>query len=200
MSAPALRRLAAWLTPPQPRAAFTPGGWRRAWAQASPARKAIAALGVVLILAAALLRHEFFIVTPLHAMTESLPERWFFVRVAPPEAIRYGDYLAFRWAGPVLPAGATLIKQVAGLPGDTVIRVPGEGGTHDFYVNGKHMGTAKARSRSGERLAPGPAGTIPAGHYYVMGTHADSLDSRYALAGWIPAERLIGRAHPLSLP
>ena len=133
-------------------------------------------------------------------MTESLPERWFFVRVAPPEAIRYGDYLAFRWAGPVLPAGATLIKQVAGLPGDTVIRVPGEGGTHDFYVNGKHMGTAKARSRSGERLAPGPAGTIPAGHYYVMGTHADSLDSRYALAGWIPAERLIGRAHPLSLP
>ena len=200
MSAPALRRFAAWLLPPQPRAALSPGLWPRAWAQASPARKAIAAAGVMLILAAALLRHEFFIVTPLHTRTESLPERWFFVRVAPPEDIRYGDYLAFRWTGPGLPAGATLIKRVAGLPGDTVTRVPGQDGTHDFYVNALHAGLAKARSRLGDRLAPGPAGIIPPGHYYVMGTHPDSLDSRYALAGWIPAERLIGRAHPLRLP
>ena len=49
------------------------------------------------------------------------------------------------------------------------------------------LGQALQRPRRAP-LALGPTGVIPEGHYYVSGTHPDSLDSRYALAGWIPRE------------
>jgi conjugal transfer pilin signal peptidase TrbI len=46
-------------------------------------------------------------------------------------------------------------------------------------------------------LALGPTGVIPANHFYVYAPHKDSLDSRFALTGWIPLERVSGRAIPL---
>ena len=103
-----------------------------------------------------------------------------------------------RWHGPGLSEGALLIKRVAGVPGDRVTRTDAGQGRWHYYVNGTFAGTAKAFSRSGAPLAPGPLGTLPAGRYYVLGTHPDSLDSRYALAGWNPQARLLGRAYPLS--
>jgi conjugal transfer pilin signal peptidase TrbI len=41
---------------------------------------------------------------------------------------------------------------------------------------------------------PGPTGKIPPSHYYMAAPHPDSLDSRYALVGWIKDEHVIGRA------
>jgi len=104
-----------------------------------------------------------------------------------------GDLVAFRWpGGGPYPAGLAFSKRVRGLPGDEVRAVGRE-----FFVNGRPVGRAKEKSATGEPLAVGPTGVIPAGHYYVAGTHPDSLDSRYALAGWIRRDALIGRAHVL---
>jgi conjugal transfer pilin signal peptidase TrbI len=59
------------------------------------------------------------------------------------------------------------------------------------------MSSAKPRSQTGEPLVLGPTGVIPANHFYVYAPHKDSLDSRFALTGWIPLERVSGRAIPL---
>ena len=106
-------------------------------------------------------------------------------------ALRRGDLVAFRWhGGGPYPEGVVFTKIVRGLPGDEVTRED-----RSFFVNGAAVGWAKPFSNSRAPLALGPTGVIPDGHYYVSGTHPDSLDSRYALAGWIPRSALIGRAH-----
>ena len=59
------------------------------------------------------------------------------------------------------------------------------------------VGTAKAVSRKGLPLDTGPVGVLPPGRYYVRAPHPDSLDSRYALTGWIAEDQIIGRAYAL---
>ncbi len=105
--------------------------------------------------------------------------------------LRRGDLAAFRWhGGGPYPKGAVFTKVLRGLPGDEVTRVGRE-----FFVNGEPVGHAKLFSRGREPLVAGPTGVIPEGHYFVSGTHPDSLDSRYALTGWIPRRALIGKAY-----
>jgi conjugal transfer pilin signal peptidase TrbI len=105
--------------------------------------------------------------------------------------VQRGDLVAFRWhGGGPYPAGMIFTKVIRGLPGDEVSR-----SGQLFLVNGERVGWAKPFSTTREPLTPGPTGVIPDGHYYVAGTHRDSLDSRYALAGWIRRDALIGRAH-----
>jgi conjugal transfer pilin signal peptidase TrbI len=104
-----------------------------------------------------------------------------------------GEHVAFRWAGGgPYPVGVTFIKVLAGQPGDTVTR---DGPT--FVVAGTTLGQAKPTSRRGEPLKPGPTGTLPEGRYFVFAPHPDSLDSRYALTGWIAREQFIGRARAI---
>ena len=142
------------------------------------------------LVGAILLFNAFF--TLAITVTESLPYRVFVV-IKGDLNIKRGDYIAWRWAGGgPYKAGLSFVKQVRGMQGDTVTT---EG--RDFYVNGEHMSTAKPRTRTGEPLALGPTGVIPANHFYVYAPHKDSLDSRFALTGWIPLERVSGRAIPL---
>ena len=104
-----------------------------------------------------------------------------------------GEHVAFRWAGGgAYPAGVTFIKLLAGQAGDTVAR---DGAV--FSVAGTPIGPAKPLSRRGEPLEPGPTGTLPEGRYFVFAPHPDSLDSRYALTGWIAREQIIGRARAI---
>ena len=123
--------------------------------------------------------------------TESLPQRLFLIeRGEPPHR---GDFVAFRWqGGGPYPTDSTFIKIVAGVPGDVVTQVDGV-----YFVNGQPMGRAKSVSRQGILLQPGPTGTVPTGFYYVRAPHPDSLDSRYALTGWVSKSQMIGRAHAL---
>ena len=123
--------------------------------------------------------------------THSLPGTLYLIeRGAPPQR---GEHVAFRWAGGgPYPAGVTFIKVLAGQPGDTVTR---EDAT--FVVAGTTLGPAKPTSRRGEPLEPGPTGTLPEGRYFVFAPHPDSLDSRYALTGWIAREQIIGRARAI---
>jgi conjugal transfer pilin signal peptidase TrbI len=105
--------------------------------------------------------------------------------------LRRGDLAAFRWhGGGPYPAGVVFTKVIRGISGDEVTR-----GGREFFVNGEPVGQAKPFGRAREPLAAGPTGVIPEGHFFVSGTHPDSLDSRYALAGWIRREALIGKAH-----
>ena len=124
-------------------------------------------------------------------VTESLPARFFLIHRG--EQPARGDYVAFRWmGGGPYKTGTTFVKVLAGLPGDEVTRVDGE-----YFLNCYPVGKAKSVSRQGTALEPGPTGTLPDGSYYVRAPHPDSLDSRYALNGWVSLSQIIGRAHAL---
>ena len=123
--------------------------------------------------------------------SRSLPYHAFLIHKG--EAVAKGELVAFRWAGGgPYPAGVTFVKQLAGIPGDIVSRED-----RTFAINGWRVGVAKVQSRQGFPLEPGPTGRLPAGRYYVRAPHPDSLDSRYALTGWISERQIIGRAHVL---
>jgi conjugal transfer pilin signal peptidase TrbI len=123
--------------------------------------------------------------------TESLPHSLYLIQKG--ALIQRGDYVAFRWegGGPYL-GGVTFIKIAAGVPGDTVSHI-----NRAYYVNGTYVGTAKTHGRNGQPLALMDTGVLGAGEYYVQAPHPDSLDSRYRLTGWIPKDRIIGRAYAL---
>ena len=124
-------------------------------------------------------------------VTESLPARLFLIHRG--ELPGRGNFVAFRWpGGGPYPAGATFVKVLAGVPGDVVTQVDGE-----YFINCYPVGKAKSVSRQGTALEPGPTGTLPGGSYYVRAPHPDSLDSRYAITGWVSHAQIIGRAHAL---
>lgn len=121
----------------------------------------------------------------------SLPCHLFLIHLG--EMPARDDYVAFQWhGGGPYRAGITFVKILAGLPGDTVTT---SGRT--FFVNDSPVGVAKKSSRTGAPLEPGPVGTLPEGRYYVRAPHPDSLDSRYAITGWIARDRILGRAYAL---
>ncbi len=82
------------------------------------------------------------------------------------------------------------LKTVRGVPGMRV--TVGEDRT--VYLDGIAVGRAKAHTRDGRPLAAIAPGVIPAGRYYLHADHADSHDSRYAEIGFVPRDRIIGRA------
>jgi len=105
------------------------------------------------------------------------------------------DFAAFQYqGGGPYAAGSRFLKIVRGVEGAQVTAVRVDSGFSDFYVNGSFVGRAKPRSRSGSPLSPGPTGTIPPHHYYMSAPNPDSLDSRYALVGWVDEKFVIGRA------
>jgi conjugal transfer pilin signal peptidase TrbI len=92
-------------------------------------------------------------------VTESLPVRLFLIHRG--EQPGRGDYVAFRWlGGGPYPAGATFIKEIAGMSGDVVTQVD-----RDYFIDSHPVGRAKLLSRQGLELEPGPTGTLPDGAY-----------------------------------
>jgi conjugal transfer pilin signal peptidase TrbI len=143
-----------------------------------------------LLMAVSLLWFDTHYAIGLNA-SESLPRQVFLIERG--ERPGRGDYVAFRWEGGAhYPAGTTFIKVIAGVPGDTVTQMDG-----GYFVNCFPVGHAKSVSRQGTALTPGPTGILPEGRYYVRAPHPDSLDSRYALTGWVGEPQILGRAHAL---
>ncbi len=123
---------------------------------------------------------------------ESLPGTVYLIHKTDRD-VRTGDVVAFRWhGGGPYDAGLTFTKIVAGVAGDTV-RFVGR----DVYINDVYLASAKPFSRNGTPLVLGPTGVIPPNRFYVYAPHPDSLDSRYAITGWIDTAEVIGRAQRL---
>lgn len=145
---------------------------------------ALAALSVALFT-------RFFILTV--NISDSLPGKVFLVMkdVKPAR----GDFVAFYYSGGgVYPARSLFLKRLVGLPGDKVSSASAPNGTVEYFIDGHPVGQAKPTSKKGLVLQPGPTGVIPAGSYYVAGSHADSLDSRYKLVGWVQDAQIIGKS------
>jgi len=126
-------------------------------------------------------------------VSDSLPGTIFLVQKSvKPEK---GDLAAFRYAGGGPYERDTLfLKRMAGIPGSTVTARDAGGDYRDYFVDGQFVGRAKPLSKTGMPLKPGPEGIIPPGRYYMAAPNPDSLDSRYALVGWVDHEQLVGRA------
>jgi len=123
-------------------------------------------------------------------VTESLPYHIFLIKKHDVN-IKTGDLVSFTWqGGGGYPAGLTFVKVARGLAGDKVTMDQ----DRNFYVNNTWVGRAKELSRKGEKLEVGRVGEIPQGYMYVEASHKDSLDSRYAITGWVPMSSIEGRA------
>ena len=123
-----------------------------------------------------------------------LPPHWLFLIDREARAPARGALVAFRAEGlaPYFADGTTVVKAVVGVPGDRV-----EVDADAVRVNGERVGSGLALAgRLGQPVASFARDTrVPPGHLWVMGRSADSFDSRYW--GFLPAERVIGRAHAL---
>lgn len=125
-------------------------------------------------------------------LTQSLPN-WAFITDRQDKDLHRGDLVEFiPPPTPYYPAQIHFVKRVAGVAGDRV-----EARGRRFYVAGQFVGLAKIRSKTGKIAVLGPVGTIPPGQYFVVGENVDSLDSRYAMIGWIGADHVIGKAVPV---
>ena len=100
-----------------------------------------------------------------------------------------GDTVLFE-PPPALGAPTPWLKTVRGLPG-AVVTV---GADRIVRIDGVAAGQAKSHALDGRALDAIPPGVVPAGHYYVHADHRDSHDSRYAEIGFVPRERIDGRA------
>lgn len=125
-------------------------------------------------------------------VTESLPNKVFVITKFNRHVER-GDYANFSWHGTKhFPRGIEFVKIVRGVPGDVV-----EFRERAVYINGEFVTRAKQTSLKGEPLELGPTGVIPPGKFFMYATHKDSMDSRYAEAGWIDESAVLGKAYPL---
>lgn len=129
-------------------------------------------------------------------VTHSLPQTLFLIEKKNHSVTR-GDYMAFRWikGGPI-PNDIVVIKEVVGVAGDSVHHRQKKDGLW-VEINGKTISLIKPFARNGAALVPGNTGVIPEQHYFVHAPHSDSLDSRYALTGFVNHAQIVGRAIPL---
>lgn len=170
---------------------------RRQSTQASPAMKrARRRMGLLLasMLAGLLVQQLVYALTPyrlwFNAVSKSLPGLVYLVELGTLPT-RRGEAIAFiPPPNRFYPAGLKFTKLAMGLPGDVITRDPAN---RRVFVNGQNLGQLQTSSSRGE-LLPGPVGVVPPDHYWVWTPHPQSLDSRYADIGYIPRDRVLGRA------
>ena len=107
-------------------------------------------------------------------------------------SVRRGDLVVFRFEGGEVAnhfKGQRFVKRIAGMPGDEITLQ----GRHVF-INDNPVGIARARTRDGTNLEAIEPRVIPAGQFYVQGSHEMSFDSRYRVNGLVRSDQIIGRA------
>ena len=129
--------------------------------------------------------------------TSSLPYTVAVMQYGTGQLLQRGDFIVYAFDGEaqrMYPGlrGQPLFKQIRGIPGDQVTVIGRE-----VFVNGVSAGTAKPHTFDGHPLEPIAQTVIPAGFYYVEGTHPNSFDSRYSASGLVAARQIIGSVKPL---
>ena len=128
-----------------------------------------------------------------YSPTRSLNYRFFFLDRAPNKAqLLNWAYIVFTIRSHYVPAGQeTSVKRVVCRGGDHLkVR------QKDFFCNDQFLGKAKDLTLKGEKIVVFQYdGAIPTGQFFVMGTHPDSLDSRYV--GFINENDIIALAYPI---
>lgn len=122
-----------------------------------------------------------------------LPWTVYLIQKDAPLKIARGDIAGFFPKGKMGPTfeGRLVIKQIAGLPGDTVTV-----SRDQFYINGQHIGPLDLMTRLGK-----PAGyfdrveIIPDRHYLFIGTEPRSFDGRYW--GYVPLTDIVADVTPI---
>lgn len=142
--------------------------------------------------------------------TDSLPDHVFITVKGWKTGLKHGDYVTYGFptanSVSLFRKGDHMVKRVAGVEGDE-IRMREDGEFFVLYrgattllpdeLGNDSLGKAKPYSMTGRPLQAGPVGVIPPGHFYVHAPHRDSLDSRYAMVGWIRESDVIGRTFPI---
>jgi conjugal transfer pilin signal peptidase TrbI len=119
--------------------------------------------------------------------------RWFLID-RHDRVVTRGAIVAFaaRGLGPYFHDGQTIVKRVAGVPGDRI-----QVGPESVRINGIKASEGLALART---LKRSPSDflrddRVPPGNLWMMGATADSFDSRYW--GFLPERQVIGRAYAL---
>ncbi|MBI1823812.1 MAG: signal peptidase I [Nitrospirae bacterium] len=128
-----------------------------------------------------------------YSSTRSLNYRLFFLDRAVNDAqLLNGAYIVFKLRSHYVPNREVLaVKRIRCSPGDSLkVR------QKDFFCNEQFLGKAKGLTLRGEKTVVFQYdGIIPAGQFFIMGTHPDSLDSRYV--GFINEKDITAIAYPI---
>ena len=123
-------------------------------------------------------------------MTDSLPGTIYLIAKGKLPKSR-DEYISFKAPNNKLHE-QPFVKLVGGVEGDIVTEK-----SRKFYINGKFIGYAKKRSKTGEEVELGFTGSIPKGCYFVYSKHKDSYDSKYKDIGLVCGADVIGSARPI---
>ncbi len=128
-------------------------------------------------------------------LTPSLKHRVYFIsRVSDKTVVRKNDYVLFRMAPNKYvenKRNLDVMKIAVCVGGETLTE-----SKRLYYCNGEYLGVAKEMSLKGEKVDNFKFnGVIPADHFFVMGQHKDSYDSRYF--GFVERKDVKATAHPI---
>lgn len=145
----------------------------------------------VTVITAALLFQHFYMIGI--NISPSLPQRVFLIEKGS-FTPQKGDYAAFRWHGQggFYVGQPYFTKMVKGVGGD-VVTVQGQ----EVFVNGEFVALAKQHSSAGKRMDVVAPKVIAEDEFFALASNPNSLDSRYAVVGYIKTSDIIGRAYPL---
>ena len=130
----------------------------------------------------------------VYTTSPSLDYNVFLIAESNPSNLEKSDYVLFDfdnsiYRNPSLPS--TAIKKIVCSPGEK-LEVRG----NDYFCQGRYLGRAKDYTMKGQRLSKFSfSGEIPHGHFFVMGSHKDSYDSRYY--GFVSTNKMKFRVIPL---
>ena len=124
-------------------------------------------------------------VWPVFSLSNSVPYNFFVGSKYYITDIKVGDYVLFKANVPGYKNSLYLVKEVAGVAGDSI-----NINNNNCYVNHNLIGAVHASTLSGIQLSPIKSRAVPDGKLFVQGTHNRSFDSRYEELGLIDVSKV----------